>query len=154
MNIEITGYRPELGTHFGSLNKAWLRTYFSLEPMDEYVLGNPEEAIIGRGGHILFALADDRVVGTVALIPVDNERVELAKLAVDEQHRQLGIGDRLVKAVIDTARADGYKEIILYSHTRLESARALYKRNRFAEIPLEKGVFKRPDLMMSLRLDT
>jgi ribosomal protein S18 acetylase RimI-like enzyme len=101
MNVEITGYRPEFGTYFGSLNKAWLRTYFSLEPMDEYVLGNPEEAVIGRGGHILFALVGGRVVGTVALIPANNERAELAKLAVDEQYRRLGIGDRLVKAVIE-----------------------------------------------------
>ncbi|HSH65805.1 MAG TPA: hypothetical protein VLB84_08410, partial [Bacteroidia bacterium] len=70
--IRIVPYRPEYAIYFERFNKAWLEEYFEVEPIDKYVLENPEEAILKPGGRILFAECEGKILGTVALKPVEN----------------------------------------------------------------------------------
>ena len=44
--IDVLDYQPQFQPYFECLNKVWLEEYFQVEPIDEWVLGNPEEAII------------------------------------------------------------------------------------------------------------
>ena len=83
--VQIFEFRPELKNHFKELNYQWIEKYFEVEDVDRRILENPEEHIIDNGGHILFAQLEDKVVGTCALIKIDEETYELSKMAVSEQ---------------------------------------------------------------------
>jgi N-acetylglutamate synthase-like GNAT family acetyltransferase len=55
-----------------------------MEPMDEWVLTNPDQAILEPGGTILMAEYDGIVAGTVGLRKVDEDTYEFTKMAVDK----------------------------------------------------------------------
>ncbi len=152
MQLTILPYRPELQVHFERLNKAWLEAYFKVEPIDAYVLGNPEEAILKDGGAILFAAYGDKIVGTVALKYIEPGLYELTKMAVDETYRGLGAGKAICAAAIDKARELGATKVLLYSQTGLQAAIGIYRKLGFVEIPLEKGKYERADIKMELPL--
>ncbi len=65
--IKIIGYRPEHRPYFEKFNRHWIEKYFVMEPVDEFVLTDPEEALLKPGGAILMATCNDEVAGTVAL---------------------------------------------------------------------------------------
>ena len=79
----IVPYRPEFAADFARLNRAWLVRFFTVDPLDELYLQDPEGKILQPGGEIFFALQGDRVLGTCAAIPHPGGAFELAKLAVD-----------------------------------------------------------------------
>ncbi|HRO46713.1 GNAT family N-acetyltransferase [Agriterribacter sp.] len=150
--ITILPYQPGYQPYFEKLNKAWLEKYFTIEPVDEYLLGNPEEAILKEGGKILFASYNGTIAGTVALKHAGNEAVEMIKMAVDESFRGLGIGRRLCEAAIDAAREMNAKKIVLYSEHSLKTALAIYRQYGFIHKPADRTKYKRADVYMELDL--
>lgn len=151
--ITIETYKPEYRAHFERMNKAWLEKLFTVEPVDEYLLSNPEEAIIKEGGQVLFALQNGTVVGTVAIKKSTNDSVEMIKMAVDELSKGQGIGKKLCAAAIDAARAMKAKKIVLYSESSLKTALEIYKQYGFVEKPVDPTKYKRADVYMELELD-
>lgn len=151
MEITILPYKPEYGIHFEKLNKAWLEEYFEVEPIDAYVLGNPEEAILKDGGSILFAASGEKIIGTVALKFVSPGIFELTKMAVDKASQGIGAGKLLCTAAIEKARSLNASELILYSQSSLKAAIGIYYKLGFTPIPLD-GVYKRADIKMKLTL--
>jgi ribosomal protein S18 acetylase RimI-like enzyme len=149
-NIHIVSYKPEYAIYFDRFNKAWLEEYFVVEPIDKYVLENPEEAILKQGGKILFAEHEGRIVGTVALKLAGPGIYELTKMAVDKDLRGLGAGKILCKAAIEEAKRLKAHTLILYSQRQLENAIAIYRKMGFNELPLEAGVYKRADIKMGM----
>src|SRR5437764_9269562 len=150
--IKIVNYRPAYQPFFEAFNKAWIEKHFWLEELDKYVLSHPEEAIINKGGAVLMASYDDQIAGTVALIKMNSQVYEFAKMAVSEDFRRLGIGEALGKAAIAKANLMGAEKIILYSQTELEPAVLLYKKLGFTEVPFENGVYVRSNIKMELVL--
>ncbi|HEV7330185.1 MAG TPA: GNAT family N-acetyltransferase [Flavisolibacter sp.] len=151
--ITIVHYRPELQIHFERLNRAWILQSFHLEPVDEWVLAKPEEAIIKNGGSVLFARKGEQVIGTVGIKRVNEDTFEMTKMAVDERFRGAGAGKRLIAAAIQEASRRAAHRLILYSNTRANAtAIHLYRKLGFAEIPLESGVYERADIKMELLL--
>lgn len=150
--IKIVNYRSAYQPFFEAFNRAWIEKHFWLEELDKYVLSHPEEAIINKGGAILMASYDGQIAGTVALIKVNSQVYEFAKMAVSEDFRRLGIGEALSNAAIAKANLLGAEKIILYSQTELEPAILLYKKLGFTEVPLEDGVYKRANIKMELVL--
>ena len=148
--VRLIGYRPELQHHFEGLNMHWIKKYFTVEPMDIEVLGQPDKYIIQAGGNILFAVAEENIVGTVAIKPVDADTVEMTKMAVDEAYQGYKIGWRLAEGIISLAKEKGYKRVVLYSNTRLVPALTMYQRLGFREIPVEPGRYKRCSIKMEL----
>ena len=135
-DIELVTWRPALAPDFARLNRAWLELYFTVEPLDEEYLRDPEGYIIAPGGEIFFALDGDEVIGTCAMIPRGDDEFELAKLAVTPAAQGRGIGQRLVEAAIAFARSRGAKRVILVSNSGLGPALRLYERLGFAHGPV------------------
>lgn len=60
---------------------------------------------------------------------------EMKRLFVDPAYRRLGLGHRLVEAVMDAARVAGYGVMLLDTLTEMEAARTLYEDMGFVPIP-------------------
>lgn len=148
--LAVIDYQPDHQPYFERFNKAWLEHYFTVEPLDKYVLENPEEAIIDKGGKVYFVTADDKIVGTVALRYFEPGVYELTKMAVDETFRGHGIGQFLCQAGIDKARELGMDRLILYSNRVLANAIHIYHKLGFTEIPVQPGTYERSDIMMEI----
>lgn len=152
MNIEILDYQPEYQPYFEKFNKAWLEEFYQVEPIDEWVLGNPEEAILKDGGRIYFACYQGNIVGTVALKLMEPGVYELTKMAVDKRWQGIGAGKFLCRTAIEKARDLGAEKVILYSHTGLIRAISIYRSLGFTEMELEPGKYARADIKMELPL--
>ena len=150
--ITIEDYRPEWKHHFEQLNKAWLEEYYTVEPVDKWVLENPEEAILEKGGKILFAVQNGQVIGTVAIRPAGNNCYELTKMAVHKENQGQGAGKLLCNGAIEMAASLGAQKIVLFSQSRLLPALHIYRQLGFRDIPLETGIYARADVKMELIL--
>jgi len=148
--LQIVPYEAHHRTAFRVLNEAWITRYFELEEPDRRALNDPEGYIIGKGGFIFMALYDRDIVGACALIKIDDEVVELAKMAVDDKAQGKGIGFALGKACIDKAREMGFKKIELLSNTKLTPAIHLYRKLGFVEVPLPPTEYERADIKMEI----
>jgi amino-acid N-acetyltransferase len=56
---------------------------------------------------------DGMVHGCCALKPFDGKQAEIAGLAVDQQYEQFGIGQKIVRYLIDRARAQGLQRVFV-----------------------------------------
>jgi Acetyltransferases len=148
--LKIVAYQPAHQLHFEKLNRYWIEKYFKMEPLDEYVLTHPEEAIIQPGGAILMAEYDTAIAGTVALRKLDGSVYEFTKMAVDPSFRRRGIAQALSYASFCKAKELGATEVVLFSNSILAPAIALYEKLGFRHMVLEKGEYERSDVKMSI----
>ncbi|MFJ4786506.1 GNAT family N-acetyltransferase [Streptomyces sp. NPDC088794] len=75
---------------------------------------------------------DGRAVGSVMCVRDDAPgTARLRLLLVEPDARGLGIGDRLVGAVVDFARGVGYRDLVLWTNDVLTAARHVYQRRGF-----------------------
>ena len=153
MEVEIIQFEDKYSKDFYDLNIEWLKTYFYVEPFDEEVLRKPKQYIIEKGGHIFFAKLNKDIVGTVALMPIGEQLLELTKMAVSPKHRGLKIGQKLMQYCIDFAKEKQLPILVLYSNRKLENAIYIYRKYGFIEVPLElNSPYKRSDIKMELKL--
>lgn len=151
--MQIIAYQPQYAKYFEQLNKEWLLKHFYIEPIDEYVLTHPQEAILDKGGRILFAEYQDTIIGTIALLPINSSEIEFIKMGVNENYQGLGAGKLLFAAAIQTAKEMGMKKVILYSNKGLSPALAIYRKHGFVEVCVEEHVhYERCDIKMELGL--
>ena len=154
--VRIEDYRPSYKKHFRRLNELWLEEHFAVEPDDRRVLDDPNGRIVRRGGAVLFALRDETVAGTCALLRHDRDTWELAKMAVDPAHRGHGLGRRLAHAAIDRVREAGAPRLWLRTSPRLRAAGRLYRSLGFRRVrrhPFPDDAFTRETFAMVLDLD-
>ncbi|AKQ46916.1 MarR family transcriptional regulator [Rufibacter radiotolerans] len=151
-SVSIIDYTPAHAILFRELNQAWIERYFEMEELDHKSLGNPDGYIIAKGGHILMAEHNGEIVGTCALIKVDDQTYELAKMAVTDKAQGLKIGKRLGEAAIQKARELGCTSLFLLSNRKLETAIHLYRKLGFIEVPDDFKEYKRADIKMELSL--
>lgn len=150
--IEIVDFVPELADAFRELNVEWLDKYFRVEPIDDEMLGRPDQVIIAGGGAILFAKQGDTVVGTAALKHHGAGTYELTKMAVTERCQGAGIGRMLVLACIEKYQQIGGRRLYLESHSSLKPALHLYESVGFEHHrPPRPSEYRRADVYMVYR---
>jgi GNAT superfamily N-acetyltransferase len=151
--MRIIPFDPKYAYKFRDLNIEWLEKYFWVEPHDEEVLGNPAKYIIDPGGTIFFVLDNDAVIGTVALMKIEDDVFELTKMAVVPAAQGKSVGQKLMQHTLDYAHTKGWKKLIIYSNRKLENAIHIYKKYGFREIPIgENNPYARGDIKMELPL--
>jgi putative acetyltransferase len=92
-----------------------------------------EANYITRGGVFeVLEDAEDNLLGTVGLYPLDAETIELRKMYFDKKLRGRGLGKKMLEKMIEAARALGYKKIYLETASVLKEAVALYEKYGFA----------------------
>jgi len=114
--------------------------------------GSPEyepqlRDVAGRhaAAHVLVAVLDRRIVGTVTIATRGGgwaERAEAGEavirmLAVDPGVRGAGTGESLVRACVQHARKDGCRRVRLYTEPTMTVAHRLYERVGFVRTPAD-----------------
>ncbi len=126
--IEVAPFKPALREHFYRINAQWLERYWSLEPIDRDVLGQPETHVLQPGGAIFFALVDGEVIGTVALLKdAAPGEYELSKMGVEAGWRGRNAGRLLLEAAIAEFKRRKGATLFLESNSRLGPALKLYE---------------------------
>jgi ribosomal protein S18 acetylase RimI-like enzyme len=151
--INIIDYRPEHQPYFEKFNRAWIEEMFEMEPVDEWVVTNPDKAIIETGGAILMAEYEGIPAGTVGLRKVDDETYEFTKMAVDEDFRRKGIAEALSYASFEKAISLGARNVILYSNKKNAGAIKLYEKIGFRHVQVENDVYKRANVKMVIEVE-
>lgn len=133
--IEVVTFEPQWRDCFYTLNVAWLKKYFVIEPIDEQVLRHPEQAVLEPGGAIFFARLGAAIIGTCALLHAAPGVYELSKMGVDEAFRGRGAGRRLLDAAIAEFHRRGGHMLFLESSSSLKPALHMYEQAGFVLQP-------------------
>ena len=150
--VEIIDYAPEFSEDFKRLNYEWIEKYFTVEDTDRQYLDHPQTKILDPGGYIHMARYVGEIVGTCALVKMDDDTYELAKMAVTETARGRGIGHLLGEVAIAKARELGAKRLYIESNTILKPAIKLYQKLGFQKIVGQPSPYERCNIQMELWL--
>jgi len=74
-------------------------------------------------------------VGCVFVVKENRTTAKLRLLLVDPAARGTGLGRRLVEQCIAFSRAAGYTKLVLWTHSHLTAARAIYRKTGFKKLP-------------------
>ncbi|HUB78628.1 MAG TPA: GNAT family N-acetyltransferase [Bryobacteraceae bacterium] len=153
--VIIREFEPGDENAFRQLNEEWITHYFEIEAKDAEIINHPRECILAPGGRIFFAVLGGRAVGCCALIPAEPGEFEVAKMAVTAACRGMGIGRRILDAVVEAARTAGALRLRLETNHALAPAISLYESVGFRHAaPGHPSGYARADVFMELTLDT
>lgn len=107
----------------------------SYQGFEEEMTALPGEYAPPPGELLLARAGAGEPVGCVALRPIEpGGTCEMKRLYVTPQGRGSGLGERLAKAAIETARQIGYREMRLDTLPFMVGAQFLYRKLGFREI--------------------
>jgi GNAT superfamily N-acetyltransferase len=152
----VVPYREDLRSHFERLNREWIERHFRLEEADLAEIRDPHATFVTPGGQIFFVEEAGTIVGTCAIAPhaCHPGEFHLSKMAVAEEARGRGHGDRLMRAAVAFSRNAGARSVSLVSNRRLTPALRLYEKHGFQEVPLDpEEQYSRADIKMQLDLE-
>ena len=151
----IRTFQPGDEVAFRELNEAWIAKYFTIEEADRKVLNDPVHNILRLGGHIFMAMAGEDTVGCCALLPMEPQGFELAKMAVSEHLRGKGIGRKLLEYAINEARRLGAARVYLETNRKLANAIHLYESVGFEHVSPDQVIpspYARANVFMEKKL--
>lgn len=138
----IRSVRPEEYAEVGELVVA---VYSALVPdLDDYADELRDVAArVSSGAEVWVAELDGEIAATVTYIPLPGPYAEWADpsaagirmLAVAPSFQRRGIGEALVRACLDRARADGQQRVYLHTTRWMTDAQRLYARMGFERAP-------------------
>ena len=153
-NVKIVEFEDKYAPDFSRLNYEWIAKFYSIEEHDHDQLDHAREYIVDKGGQIFFAIVGEEVAGTVAMIRMNYETFELAKMAVSPRFQGYKIGERLMQACVDFAKREGSPYIVLESNTKQFAAINLYRKFGFVETaPDPNSQFTRSNIRMELAVN-
>ena len=150
--VRIIEYSHQYHQDFRRLNLEWLGKYNLTESHDLMVLDDPQSTILDRGGYICLAMADNKIVGTAALMKEHGNEYELAKMTVTAEYRGKGISKLLIETCLAKAKEIGAKKLSLFSNHQLQTALKLYEKYGFYYVEVENSPFETADIKMELVL--
>lgn len=95
-----------------------------------------QECYFDNDGIFLVMTDDDRIIGTGAVLKMDNEICELKRVWLLHEYHGQGLGYRMMQELLSFAREKGYARMRLETDRQAQSrAFEFYKRLGFYEIP-------------------
>jgi GNAT superfamily N-acetyltransferase len=87
-------------------------------------------------GNFWIAKMNKKVIGTIALLDIGNNKGALRKMFVAKEYRgkEFGVGQSLLNNLIDWARQKQMVEILLGTTEKFVAAQRFYEKNGFVEI--------------------
>ena len=143
-DLQVRAARP---SEYAAVTEITVAAYVDggyLPPDAAYVTELGDTATRAAGAEIWVALdGDDRVLGCVTWCPAGSTWREIARddegefrmLAVAAEARGRGVGEALVRACLDRARADGLGGVAISTMDRMTDAHRLYGRLGFSRVP-------------------
>jgi len=153
-SINIIDYEDQYQQIVKELNYEWLLKYDLLEPMDDEFLNYPRERILNKGGFILLAETEGKIVGTISAVPIEEGCMELENFAVSEKMQGQKIGRMLLEKCIDIARMSGSSKLTLYTNSQLVNALELYRKMGFNIVEPKERKFMEADMALELNIGT
>lgn len=154
-NVVIRVFQPGDEVAFRELNEAWIAKYFVIEEAERDILNDPVGNILAIGGQIFMATTEGVSVGCCALIPMQPDGFELAKMAVAEDLRGKGIGRKLLEFAIVQARRLGASRLYLETNRKLANAIHLYESVGFEHVSPDQVIpspYARANVFMELKI--
>lgn len=118
-----------LGEHFGWIDAA---RNPDIEDITSRYLAARQTFLVAEGA--------GQIVGTGALITETEQVGRLVRMSVASSHRRQGIGRKLVKALLEQAKARGLRRVVLETNQNWEDAIGLYWQCGFREIDRTDGL--------------
>jgi len=107
----------------------YAREYGYDTTFEAYVAGGLAEFIQSfkqKKDRIWMAQADDRIVGSIALVARSKLEAQLRWFFVHPDYRGYGMGRKLLKEALRFSKRQKYKTVFLWTTSELDSARHLY----------------------------
>ncbi len=117
-----------------------LRYKILLEPLGLKFLDSHRNAEAGYLHIGCIEGLDDKLIGGLMMVPVDNDTIRLMQVAVDSKYQGEGVGREMVKYAEQRAREAGYNKIIMHA---MLSVVHFYEKNGYrqeGEIFEEQGI--------------
>ena len=95
----------------------------------------PKYYQVNNGGFWIAKL-DEKVIGTIALLDIGNNKGALRKMFVDKNYRgkEFGVGQKLLNSLVASARQKGVTDIFLGTTEKFIGAQRFYEKNGFVEL--------------------
>ena len=135
VEIKIKTMTPEDVVQVHKVEEACFSVPWSLE--------NFERIFRYKENYYLTAWDGDTIVGFIGLMAVAGEG-DITNVAVLPSHRKQGIGDRLVKSMIDLAKEKEISKIMLEVRSSNEAAIHLYEKYGFEFLCIRKNYYQKP----------
>lgn len=103
-------------------------------------------------GRLILALDLNKPIGCVALRKLEKHICEMKRLYIKPEMRGMGLGEQLVRTVIDEAVKIGYMKMRLDTVPKMKEAIDLYRKIGFKEVgpyrenPIEGALYMEMDL--------
>lgn len=81
--------------------------------------------------NIWVAELNEKVVGSIAIVKVDDSTVQLRWFLIEPDIRGKGLGKQLMTTAIEFCKENNYSKVFLWTISNLKAARHLYKRYGF-----------------------
>jgi GNAT superfamily N-acetyltransferase len=148
--------RPAQPAEYATLGELTATTFLTEGLTDEGYAATLRD-VAGRAGSstVLVALLEGRVVGGITAVTQGGPYAEgtdpgtavIRMLVTDPTARGTGVGQALVEAAIELARADGCLTVRLSTQPMMTAAHRLYERLGFVRTP-EADWYPEPDLLL------
>ena len=89
-----------------------------------------------EAGNFWVAIIENKIVGTIALLDIGNNRGALRKMFVHKSYRgkEYRVGQGLLNTLLEWARQNNFKEILLGTTEKFIAAQRFYEKNGFEKI--------------------
>ena len=111
------------------------REYFFMKPIADFAKDT-------ENSKLWMAEVDGAIVGSVAILRIDETTAQFRFFLVEEQFQGMGIGSKLLNISLDYCREIGAKTVFLWTAAGLDVARQLYEKVGFVltdEFPSESS---------------
>ncbi|WP_169754013.1 GNAT family N-acetyltransferase [Campylobacter curvus] len=139
--ILIREYEPGDASLVCYLQMKLYREKYGFKAIFEYYLMHAMAEFLRdpHGGQIWVSKCDDKLIGSVAIVKVNEKAAQLRWFAVDESAQGSGIGGKLLDTALKFSDESGYETINLWTIDMLHAARHMYAKRGFELIRTQEN---------------